>query len=128
MFCHGAERLVEHAPTARPRYDGRVTVQAIIEQKLAAALAPLVLVVENESHMHSVKPGSETHFKVLVVSPSFDGASRVVRQRRVNELLKDELSGGVHALTMRAITPDEYAAGGADGFVSPTCHGGMKAG
>ena len=105
-----------------------MTLQARIEQKLAAGLTPDLLVVENESHMHSVKPGSETHFKVLVVSPAFDGASRVARQRRVNELLRDELAGGVHALTMRAITPDEYAHGGADGFVSPNCHGGKKAG
>jgi stress-induced morphogen len=105
-----------------------VTVQARIEQKLALALAPQLLVVENESHMHSVKPGSETHFKVLVVSPAFDGTSRIARQRRVNEVLREELSSGVHALTMRAITPDEYANGGADGFVSPNCHGGSKAG
>jgi BolA protein len=111
-----------------PRYAGVVTLQARIERKLAAALTPQVMLVENESHMHSVKPGSETHFKVLVVSPEFDGASRVARQRRVNELLRDELSGGVHALTMRALTPAEYAEGGADGFVSPNCHGGSKAG
>ncbi len=106
-----ASSSASRASPKRSRYPGSVTVQARIEQKLATALTPQLLVVENESHMHSVKPGSETHFKVLVVSPEFDGASRVARQRRVNDLLRDELASGVHALTMRVITPEEYASG-----------------
>jgi BolA protein len=105
-----------------------VIVQRRIEEKLALALAPTTLVVENESHMHSVKPGSETHFKVLVVSEAFEGATRVARQRKVNEALRDELASGVHALTMRTLTPAEWDAGGASGFESPECHGGSKAG
>ncbi len=96
-------------------------VQRRIEEKLAGALAPTHLVVENESHMHSVKPGSETHFKVLVVSAAFEGVGRVERQRKVNAALCDELASGVHALTMRALTPSEWEGGGAAGFVSPKC-------
>ena len=103
-------------------------VQRRIEEKLAGALAPVHLVVENESHMHSVKPGSETHFKVLIVSPAFDGVGRVDRQRKVNAALADELAAGVHALTMRTLTPAEWQAGAAAGFESPKCHGGSKAG
>lgn len=98
-----------------------MSFQQRIEEKLASALAPTHLVVENESHMHSVKPGSETHFKVLVVSAAFEGVARVARQRAVNLALRDELASGVHALTMRALTPAEWEAGGADGFVSPVC-------
>jgi BolA protein len=104
-----------------------VSVQRDIEQKLSSALAPSHLVVENESHMHSVPAGSETHFKVLVVSAAFDGMNRVARQRKVNETLRDELAGGVHALTMRTLTPAEWESGGAVGFESPKCHGGSKA-
>jgi stress-induced morphogen len=48
-----------------------VTLHATIETKLTDALHPDHLEVINESHMHSVAPGSETHFKVLVVSPTF---------------------------------------------------------
>ncbi len=104
----------------------RVSIQRAIEEKLAAALSPSELVVENESGMHAVKPGSETHFKVLVVSATFAGQSRIDRQRRVYAILKDELAGRLHALTMRALTPEELAAGGAEGFVSPQCLGGSK--
>ena len=110
------------------RYDDGVIAQRRIEEKLTGALAPTHLVVENESHMHSVKPGSETHFKVLVVSKEFEGVGRVDRQRKVNAALRDELASGVHALTMRTLTPSEWDVGGAAGFESPKCHGGSKAG
>jgi BolA protein len=102
------------------------TIQRRIEDNLTRALAPARLAVENESHMHSVKPGSETHFKVLIVSAAFDGMTRVARQRAVNDALRAELDGGVHALTMRALTPAEWERGDAEGFVSPQCLGGSK--
>lgn len=97
-----------------------------IQDLLTTALAPEVLLIEDESHMHS---GSrvETHFKVLVVSALFEGLSRVDRQRRVNEILADELKSGLHALTQRALTPKEWATqGSAAGFISPACLGGGK--
>ena len=102
-----------------------MTLQATIEAKLGAALLPLHLEVVNESHMHSVPPGSETHFKVLVVSPTFEGLGLVDRHRRVNDILRDELRGGVHALTIRAIAPSQWT-GQAEGFASPACLGGSK--
>ncbi len=104
-----------------------MTKQATIELKLGEALLPVHLEVLNESHMHSVAPGSETHFKVLVVSPAFEGLGLVDRHRRVNEVLRDELRGGVHALSIRALTPEQWGGSGAAGFVSPKCLGGSKA-
>jgi BolA protein len=86
------------------------------------------LAVENESRMHNVPPGSETHFKVLVVSAGFDGLSLVDRHRRVQDLLRDELRSGLHALTIRALTPAQWEQEGAAGFQSPPCLGGSKAG
>ena len=50
---------------------GTLTVQDTITEKLTAALTPLHLQVMNESHMHSVLPGSESHFKVVIVSEQF---------------------------------------------------------
>lgn len=100
--------------------------QKRIEDKLAAALQPVHLVVENESHKHSVAPGSETHFKVLVVSPAFDGKSLVERHRTVNGVLADDFKAGLHALTIRALTPAQWQADGASGFESPECLGGSK--
>lgn len=98
-----------------------------IEGKLAQALAPSHLEVINESAMHNVPPGSETHFKVLVVSGAFEGLGLVDRHRRVNEALREELRGGVHALSIRALTPAQWGEGGGAGFVSPKCLGGSKA-
>ena len=48
-----------------------LTVQTEIERKIRESLAPDYLDVINESHMHNVPPGSESHFKVVVVSPTF---------------------------------------------------------
>jgi BolA protein len=103
-----------------------MAVQANIETKLHAALAPELLEVHNESGMHAVPKGSETHFRVLVVSPSFAGMTRVGRHRRVHEALREELARGVHALAIDAWTPEEWhARGGAS--ASPPCLGGSKA-
>lgn len=95
------------------------TTQQSIEEKLTAALAPLTLTVKNESHLHAGHAGAPgegedghgaSHFRLLVVSQTFTGMSRVARQRKVNEALAEELAGPVHALAMKTLTPDEWAA------------------
>jgi BolA protein len=67
--------------------------------------------VRDDSRMHAghagARPEGETHFDVVVVSPDFAGQSRVIRQRSVYALLSTEFEGGLHALSMRALTPDE---------------------
>lgn len=98
-----------------------------IRELLNLSLAPVELGVENESHMHSVPPNSETHFKVLVVSDVFAGKSRIDRQRLVNEVLKSELQSGLHALTQKTLTPSEWESQKETlNFVSPQCLGGSK--
>ena len=79
-----------------------------IEQKVIDAIQPLHLEVTNESHMHNVPPDSESHFKVTVVSTEFDGKMLVARHRILNQLLKDELEGPVHALSLNTLTPEEW--------------------
>jgi len=98
-------------------------VQAAIEQKLSA-LDPAHLEVVNESHMHNVPDGSESHFKVTVVSDQFDGKMLVARHRLVNQLLADELAGTVHALALHTKTPDEWFEQGGQTMDSPLCKGG----
>ncbi|MDE1149229.1 MAG: BolA family transcriptional regulator [Azospirillaceae bacterium] len=82
-----------------------------IHAKLTQALAPLSLVVDDQSAQHAghggAAPGGETHFEVTVVSAAFQGKSRVARQRLVYDLLKDELAERVHALSVKTFTPDE---------------------
>lgn len=82
-----------------------------IRQKLHEALAPAELDVTDESARHAghagARPEGETHFRVRIVSRAFEGLSRVARQRRVHEILADELRTHVHALSIEASTPDE---------------------
>lgn len=100
-------------------------IQQTIEQKLQEALAPAHLQVINESSGHNVAPGSETHFKVVVVSAAFDDLSAVKRQQRIYSILADELAGGVHALTMQTLTPEQWQQD-ASITQSPPCLGGGK--
>jgi len=101
-----------------------MVMQNKIENKLQS-LEPIFVELVNESHNHSVPKNSETHFKLLLVSEFFQGLNRVQRQRKIYDLLSDELKNGVHALTMRLLTPEEYSKEQA-AFVSPNCHGGSK--
>lgn len=47
-------------------------IEKAITQALVENLSPVHLEVINESYMHNVPKGSETHFKVLVVSSRFE--------------------------------------------------------
>jgi BolA protein len=51
---------------------GSKPVERSIHKKLMETLNPVHLDIFNESYMHNVPPGSETHFKVVVVSEKFD--------------------------------------------------------
>jgi BolA protein len=67
--------------------------------------------VRDDSHLHAghagASPEGETHFDIVIVSSDFTGQSRVNRQRSVYALLSAEFEGGLHALSMRALTPEE---------------------
>ena len=78
------------------------------------------LEIENESERHS-RGGAETHFKLTMVGEVFAGLSRIDRHRLVNDLLSEELAGGVHALGIRALTGDEWRKAGGTTFKSPDC-------
>jgi BolA protein len=103
-----------------------MNMQATIEKKLAESLTPTHLEVINESHMHNVPPGSEAHFKVVIVTDAFDGVSRIRRHQRVNGILEKELMEDVHALSIRTMTPEEWTALGGQVMASPKCVGGDK--
>ena len=82
--------------------------------------------MENESDQHNVAPGSESHFKVTLVSEQFDGQPLIKRHRLVNATLKEELAGGIHALALHTMTPEEWFAKGGQAPESPPCLGGGK--
>jgi BolA protein len=87
-----------------------------ITNKLREAFTPESLDVTDESHLHEGhaghRPGGETHFRVYIVSPAFQGKSRVERHRMINATLAAELAGSVHALAIRAQAPGEAAGTG----------------
>jgi stress-induced morphogen len=94
-----------------------------IEQLLVAALAPSHLEVINESQMHNVPPGAESHFRVVVVTRSFQGKTAVMRHRLVYSALQTVVAGGLHALALTARTPEEWAAA-PEAPHSPPCSNG----
>ncbi len=105
-----------------------MTIQAQIQTKLQQAFTPDVLEVINESHLHNVPPGSESHFKVVLVTGQFVDKRLVARHRMVNQVLAEELNGRIHALALHTLTPDEYFAKAGKVAASPLCMGGSKAG
>ena len=87
-----------------------------MHRRLSEAFSPTLLRIENDSASHAghaamraaapVSP-DETHFVVHIVSEAFSGKSRVERHRMVNDVLRNELAGPVHALNIKAQTPAE---------------------
>ena len=88
-----------------------MSVEETIRRKITDRLAPETLDVKDESHLHAghagAPDGGESHFRITVVASAFEGLNPVARQRLVNDILREELSGPVHALAMKTLTPDE---------------------
>lgn len=95
-----------------------------INDLLVEGLSPIRLDVINESHMHNVPDGSESHFKLVIVSDVFTDKNLVARHRSVNRLLADVLSNKIHALSMHTYTPAEWQQRGGEVPESPPCQGG----
>lgn len=101
-------------------------IQQQIEQRLREQFAPLHLEVQNESSMHNVPEGSESHFRVVLVTEQFTDRSLLQRHRAVNGALSEQLAGQIHALALHTMTPDEWFAKGGEAPQSPPCLGGGK--
>ena len=101
-------------------------VQQQIQQALEQLFQPELLDVANESHMHSVPPNSETHFKVVIVTAAFDGQRKVGRHQQIYAALAEQLAGPVHALALHTYTPEEWNERQQSAPNSPDCLGGSK--
>jgi len=84
---------------------------AQIEQRLRAGLAPLRLEIVDESAQHAGHAGAREsgggHFAVTIVSAAFAGQSLLARHRLVYDALGEVLRREIHALSIRALSPDE---------------------
>lgn len=89
-----------------PREERVPAIRAAIE----AALAPVSLEIEDESHRHAGHAGAKDgrgHFRVDVVSAAFAGLNPIARHRAVYAAMGELMSTDIHALAIRARTPDE---------------------
>ena len=89
----------------------------LIHTKLADALTPTFVDVIDQSAAHAGHAGAASgggHFRVLLVADEFEGMNQVARQRRVYEILAEEMTSRVHALSMTCLTPSEFDDGSED--------------
>ena len=87
--------------------------RARIEEKLARKLDTEHLEVVDESHLHVGHAGARAgggHFRATIVSPRFEGLSRLEAQRLVYSVLSEEMSGEIHALSVQTFTPEQWGA------------------
>jgi len=87
-----------------------MSVQTNIENKLTQQLNPEFLEVINQSHEHAghAHGSVDSHYKVVVVSNSFDGQRMVARHQQIYKILAEELEGPVHALVLQTLTTEEW--------------------
>ena len=98
----------------------------IIEEKISRGMSIDHLEVVNESDKHNVPPGSESHFKVVVVSDAFEGKNLVARHQLVYRLLEEELREKIHALALHTYTKQDWPHAPELLRQSPQCRGGEK--
>lgn len=82
-----------------------------IERCLRDALQPAYLALRDDSHLHAGHAGARDgrgHFALTVVSPAFAGLAPLARHRRVYDALAALMQTDIHALQIRALTPDEH--------------------
>ena len=78
-----------------------------IKKTLIKEFNPSVLKIVNESYMHSVPKNSETHFKLVIVSESFNNISQVKRHQIIYKSLEDIMKQ-IHALSINSFDEAEF--------------------
>jgi len=80
----------------------------LMKEKLAF-LQPLQLEITDDSHHHAGHAGADNggHFSLLIKSDQFVGKNLVQRHRMVYDALGDLMQTQIHALSIRALTPNE---------------------
>ena len=84
-------------------------VAVIVHERLAAC-RPLRLELTDDSARHAGHAGAlggGGHYRLLVVSAQFTGKSALARHRLVYDTLGDLMQCRIHALSIRALTPEE---------------------
>ena len=82
-------------------------IENTIKNLLIDAFNPSVISVINESYMHNVPDGSESHFKVVLVSDNFKNIKEIERHQAVYKALNNIMES-IHALSIQTFNKDEY--------------------
>ena len=94
-----------------------MSVEDLIRERLSR-LAPDALEVFDDSQEHAGHAGAKDgggHFQLVIVSRNFAGKNAVARHRLVYEALGDLMPKQIHALAIRAYTPEEEMGTSAKG-------------
>jgi BolA protein len=86
-----------------------VSTIELIRQKLAV-LDPEQIYIVDESARHAGHEGAKSgggHYLLTIVSREFSGKSALVRHRLVYTVLKEMMHKDIHALSVKAYTPEE---------------------
>ena len=81
-----------------------------IRAALQEALAPTLLEVVDDSHLHAGHAGAASgggHYSVKIVSERFEGQRLVMRHRLVSDAVRAMMHTEIHALAITAIAPSE---------------------
>ncbi|MEY4013520.1 MAG: hypothetical protein RLZZ290_384 [Pseudomonadota bacterium] len=87
------------------------SISEAIEARLRAHLRVTELTLRDDSAAHHGHAGAAAgggHFELLIVSPDFEGKTRVGRHRLVYDALSDWMPARIHALSIDARTPSEF--------------------
>ncbi|WP_025300595.1 BolA family protein [Candidatus Endolissoclinum faulkneri] len=88
-----------------------MTIANTMRIKLQNAFTPSVMEIIDESYMHIGHlgncSGSETHFRIIITSRTFDKVSKVQRYRMVHNVIAEELDNRIHAVSMMLRSPNE---------------------
>ncbi|MFM1859922.1 MAG: BolA family protein [Burkholderiaceae bacterium] len=83
-----------------------------IEARLRERLRVIELTLRDDSAAHHGHAGAAQgggHFELFIVSPDFEGKTRVSRHRLVYDALSDWMPARIHALSIDARTPSEFS-------------------
>ena len=97
-----------------------------IETKLKEVLSPIHLEVINESYLHNVEPGRESHVRIVAISELFEGLNLVKRHQLIYAEIQEEIDGPIHALSIHTFTEQEWKERNEKAEASPDCLGGSK--
>ena len=97
-----------------------------IETKLKEVLSPIHLEVIDESYLHNVEPGRESHVRIVAISELFEGLNLVKRHQLIYAEIQEEIDGPIHALSIHTFTEQEWKEKNEKAKASPDCLGGSK--